>query len=306
MVRLPMERRTASFSLSMLGTSDSSTSVILLGKLRDSLRRSMPRAMRQALRYLTSSEHRSAVLREWHRGRVRRIVAAQASELWAQSGGRVMSGPFAGMRYLEEAFASVWPPKLLGTYEMELAPFIEAAIARRPQCIIDIGAAEGYYAVGLAWRVPEARVRAFEAGEVGRKLLTDLARKNGVADRCDVQGYCTLELLGDVLQDGALTLLICDVEGDEFAILDPLALPGLARADVLVELHPWGHERSTERMRELFQNTHEIEEISSRLRLPADLPPDAQFSASCAEALMDEMRPCEMVWLWLRSRSRSA
>jgi len=210
------------------------------------------------------------------------------------------------MRYLEEAFASAWSPKLLGTYEMELATIIEGAIARRPRCIIDIGAAEGYYAVGLAWRVPEARVRAFEAGEVGRKLLTDLARRNGVADRCDVQGYCTLELLGDVLQDGALTLLICDVEGAEFAILDPLALPGLARADVLVELHSWVHERCTERMRELFQNTHEIEEITSRLRLPADLPPDAQFPASCAEALMDEMRPCEMVWLWLRSRCRSA
>jgi hypothetical protein len=306
MVRLPMERRTASFSLSTLGTSDSSTSVILLGKLRDSLRRSVPRAMRQALRYLTSSEHRSAVLREWHRGRVRRIVAARASELWAQSGGRVMSGPFAGMRYLGEAFASAWAPKLLGTYEMELAPIIEAAIARQPQRIIDIGAAEGYYAVGLAWRIPEARVRAFEAGEIGRKLLIVLARENGVADRCEVQGYCTLELLGDVLQDGALTLLICDVEGAEFAILDPSALPGLARADLLVELHPWGHERSTERMRELFENTHEIEEIRTRPRSPDDRPPGAQFPTSCAAALMDEMRPCEMVWLWLRARSRNA
>src|SRR5215472_6791835 len=306
MVRSPMERRTANSSLRMLGKSGHSTSLILWAELRDFLRRSVPRPMRNALRYLASSAHWNAILREQHRGRVRRIVAARTSELWAQSGGRVMSGPFAGMRYLEESFASAWSPKLLGTYEMELAPIIEAAIARRPQCIIDIGAAEGYYAVGLAWRVPEARVRAFEVSEVGRKLLTDLARKNGVADRCDVQGYCTLELLGDVLQAGAYTLLICDVEGAEFAILDPSALPELARADVLVELHPWGHERSTERMRELFQNTHEIEEIGTRLRLPADLPPGAHFPASCAAALMDEMRPCEMVWLWLRSRSRSA
>ena len=218
-----------------------------------------------------------------------------------------MSGPFAGMRYLGEAFASAWAPKLLGTYELELSPIIEGAIARRSQRIIVIGAAEGYYAVGLAWRIPEARVCAFEADDIGRKLLIDLARENGVADRCDVQGNCTSEALGDVLQDGVLTLLICDVEGAEFAILDPTALPALARADVLVELHPWGHEHPNpvKRMRELFEKTHEIEEICTRPRSPADLPLGAQFSVSCAAALMDEMRPCEMVWLWLRPLNRS-
>jgi hypothetical protein len=206
------------------------------------------------------------------------------------------------MRYLRESVGSQWAPKLLGTYEMELASAIEAAIGRAPCRVIDIGAAEGYYAVGLALRLADAEVLAFEAHEVGRRLIRDLAAENRVSDRCEVHGVCTSELLGDVLQDGMLNLVICDVEGAEFSILDPYKVPALRRADMLVELHPWGHELPTERMRELFEKSHDIEEIRSRPRSEADLPSAARFSGSPAAALMDEMRPCEMVWLWLRSR----
>jgi hypothetical protein len=68
-------------------------------------------------------------------------------------GTTVLHGPFAGLMYprdllLAQADAPI--AKLLGTYEQELHPVFEEVIAKQPRTIIDIGAAEGYYAVGLA------------------------------------------------------------------------------------------------------------------------------------------------------------
>jgi len=66
----------------------------------------------------------------------------------------------------------------------------------------------------LARRVPDRD--EWGAPLSGAKLdenAIDLAGENGVADRCDIQGNCTLELLGDVLQNEALTLVICRCGG---------------------------------------------------------------------------------------------
>src|SRR5258708_4505437 len=103
---------------------------------------------------------------------------------------RVRSGPFAGMRYVDNSVGSAYLPKLLGTYERELAEVIEEACRLRPELIIDLGAAEGYYAVGLALRNPQARVVAFEQQDIGRAALWRMAQLNGVADRIEIHGRC--------------------------------------------------------------------------------------------------------------------
>src|SRR6516164_6432959 len=61
----------------------------------------------------------------------------------------VLSGPFAGLRYLDEPIWGPIEPKWLGTYEQELLPVIQQIIQTPYSTIIDIGSAEGYYAVGL-------------------------------------------------------------------------------------------------------------------------------------------------------------
>ncbi len=96
------------------------------------------------------------------------------------SGGAIPRGPFAGMRYITDSVGSALVPKLLGIYERELNECIEQACTRQFPLIIDVGAAEGYYAVGLARRNPNARVIAFEMEEKGRATLRIMAELNGV------------------------------------------------------------------------------------------------------------------------------
>ena len=71
----------------------------------------------------------------------------------------VLNGPFRGMKYLSRAYCSAVLPKLLGTYECELIPAIDRLARSDADRIVDIGAAEGYYAVGLALKVPNCACR---------------------------------------------------------------------------------------------------------------------------------------------------
>ena len=62
----------------------------------------------------------------------------------------VKNGPMAGLKYPSfSSFGSSIFPKLVGTYENELAPIINKLNATQYKLIIDIGCAEGYYAIGL-------------------------------------------------------------------------------------------------------------------------------------------------------------
>src|SRR4051795_10844916 len=89
---------------------------------------------------------------KWWRGaqgayRSRR-VAAVTRRFVAWHGLTVSGGPFAGLVYPDRTPISL-VPKLLGIYERELHGAIEAAIRAQPDVIVNVGAADGYYAVGL-------------------------------------------------------------------------------------------------------------------------------------------------------------
>src|SRR5207302_355482 len=73
----------------------------------------------------------------------------------AKHGARILGGPFAGMEYVSAATEGALVPRLLGTYESELHPHLQAFAEAGLDCVVDVGCAEGYYAVGLARMMPE-------------------------------------------------------------------------------------------------------------------------------------------------------
>jgi hypothetical protein len=163
----------------------------------------------------------------------------------------VSYGPFEGLRYLAAASDGYLAPKLLGSYEEELHGVVREIVRDSPEVVVDVGCAEGYYAVGMAMALPGSVVFAFDSSVDARRSCLELARLNGVADRIVVGGACTSAILGSLAlegaaprqaRDGALrsskgAALICDCEGCERWLLDPEAVPGLRRCTVLVELH---------------------------------------------------------------------
>lgn len=207
------------------------------------------------------------------------------------------------MRYGGVSFASAYGAKLLGTYEQELHPVFAEVIRRRFPTVVDIGAAEGYYAVGFA-RLGSSVV-AFEMEAEGRRLLADMAELNGVRDRIRLSGRCAPEDLCALL-DGLSgpVFLLCDVEGFEKALLDPVAVPGLARCHLLVELHEFIEPGVTRLLRERFADTHRVVEIPALARVAGDFPLAAWWTRLVPDrwlaATMAEHRSGVMSWLWLQ------
>jgi hypothetical protein len=233
------------------------------------------------------------------RRRHREIRRREASLRTRVSGdGRVAGGPFASMRYLDVATGSPLLPKLAGTYELEVAEFVERAIAAQPDLVVDVGAAEGYYAVGLALRLPGARVVAFEARRSARYLLRRLARRNGVAP--EIHGSAGTAALEAVLATAARPFVVCDVDGAEERVIDPERVPSLARAHLLVETHDEFVPGVTRRLQERLAATHDVERRDVQQR-PAGLLPGLE--AADFAAVVDERRPPQS---WLSATPRWA
>jgi len=225
--------------------------------------------------------------------------------IWRAGRGSVLSGPFASMQYTRDSVGSAYDPKLLGTYEKELHPVIEALCREKFNVIVNIGAAEGYYAVGMALRVPEARIVAFESEVSGQQLLRRMAEVNKVEQRLDIRGWCDATALQQSLAGATESCVIVDVEGEEETLLQPRDVPELTRAHILVELHDYLRTGVSEAIRERFQGSHEIEKFEQHQRTISDLPMDIFLLRPWLVRAMNEKRPLRaqpMTWFYLRPK----
>lgn len=218
-----------------------------------------------------------------------------------KTGKQVRLGPFEGMRYVDVSQGSCYIPKLLGIYERELHEVVEDLIAARPLTVVDLGAAEGYYAIGLARRLPETRVVAFEMEERGRTALAAMAALNNVAGRVVVRGKCEADDLRAVLDESKNPAVICDVEGYEDVLLDPGAVPSLAETRILVELHDFIVPGLCERLTQRFSPTHEVERIWQADRSTSEFPWTTLGTRLIPHEYLvwavNEWRPVRMSWL---------
>ena len=144
----------------------------------------LPKRVFAALQSIRSRNHQRELLREWGAERATR-------EVIEEYGLEVLYGPFRGMQYPESSLASRDAvPILFATYEVELHAVIEQFASKTYEKIINIGAAEGYYSVGLALRTT-APVFAFDCEPRERRFLRQMARLNGVAGRVHAGTWCS-------------------------------------------------------------------------------------------------------------------
>lgn len=155
--------------------------------------------------------------------------------LLQQQGTLVMAGPLQGLNFLSQSAEGCHVPKLLGCYEQPLQPRVEQAINANYAQILNIGCAEGYYAVGMARRMPATRVLAFDVDSRAQTVCRELAAKNHVAERVVVGALFRPEDFAAYA--GQRVLVFCDIEGAERDLLNPLHAPALSGMDLIVESH---------------------------------------------------------------------
>ena len=218
----------------------------------------------------------------------------------------VRSGPFKGMKYpAAEAAGSALTPKLLGSYECELHPLIERLIARGYDDVIDVGCAEGYYATGMAMRLPQARVHAYDTSETARALCSAMVKLNGVAGRVSIQTTCTPETLITFPKPGR-TLVIVDCESYEKVLFTPSVCDALKGCDVLIEMHDFLDVTISTELEALFAVTHQLTNVLSTDDIQKakhyQYPELEGLSVRARFQLLAEGRPMIMEWLLAEAR----
>ena len=226
--------------------------------------------------------------------------AVLEAEVAKRGPARLPQGPFAGMQYAVRASEGAWLPRLLGVYEASLAPVIETIIARAYPLVVDIGCAEGYYAVGLARRMPDSRIMARDGNPVARASCAQLAMANGVAAQVEIGGEMGP---GDfaLLVPGQV-VIICDIEGAEAEVLNPETAPGLLAADLLVEVHEGMRPGTLDLLTQRFAATHHILRLDRKLD---DAPLTgwmAQLNDLDRLLMLWEWRSSPTPWLWMERK----
>lgn len=234
-------------------------------------------------------EHRSEVVRDRIIGRFTLPAA-------------VAAGPFLGLRYpFLTSCCSTLLPKLLGTYESELHDVILRWSNVPFKEIIDIGSAEGYYAVGLARMFPDAVVTAYDISPEAQLLTSRLAEENFTRSRTTVSGSCSREDLLARSFTGP-TFLLSDCEGYEIILFDEAVVDHLKNCHCIIELHdkPEAGFFARSHLLPIFEKTHQVMIVSSldddqkaryyRSDVLTDDPLERQIGFA-------EKRPSTMDWL---------
>lgn len=281
--------------------------------LRSRALRTAKSSLHAAMRWPLAAKLATLIAQERDVVRSARAHAQHHDALVAAVGHVVRRGPFTGMVYASaDSTGSTLAPKLLGSYECELHSILDEVVcegADRYTLVLDIGAAEGLYAVGLARLLPHARVIAWEIDSRGRTLLEANARANGVDDRIDIRGACTAAELEGVASDlapGASVLVVCDAEGAEYGLFSS-AVGGTAallrQADLLFELHrdagQTGGIAPREYWKRRLSSTHALRWIDVAGRDPAQYPELAAIPFDQRQPILFE-RTEDSGWLWAR------
>jgi SAM-dependent methyltransferase len=224
--------------------------------------------------------------------------------LFKDVGNKVLHGPFQGM---EITAHPVWKDgalstKLYGTYELELHEIIRMAVARNPKTVVNVGCAEGYYAIGLARLLPEATVYAIDIDFDSLLLVMEYAKRNDVEGRvvC-IQGISKPEGLLFEGKEGP-RLYILDCEGSEYVLVDLEHCPPLRYSDLIIEYHDFlnmGH--SDDLIRKLLP-THAVQKITQQTE-PVILELVCNWQFHGHKIVITDTRPADNGWLvcWARN-----
>jgi hypothetical protein len=176
--------------------------------------------------------------------------------LLQQQGTVVMQGPLAGLDFIEQSAEGCHIAKLLGCYEQPLLPYIQQAIDTGYHTILNIGCAEGYYAVGMARYMTNTKVMAYDLNPNAQTTCQALADKNKVSDRITIGALFSTDDFAQYANTD--TLVLCDIEGAEKDLLDPNKAPALKGMDIIVESHEAMYPGLTQELINRFQETHDI------------------------------------------------
>lgn len=236
---------------------------------------------------------------------LQQVADARRKELipyvYTHTFGKVQTGPFKDMIVTPK---TMWGDgdtvgKILGLYENELHEFIEHAIVSKPDAVINVGCAEGYYSVGLAKRLPHTPVLAVDMDARSESAVKNNCAANKIKNVSTLTQCVDTAWLQHYCENQKQPLLVFDCEGAELDLLDPVRVPALAHCSMLVESHDCITAGITHSLVERFKHTHTIKLQEQTAKDPYQFDFLKVLSDCDKWALVHEGRPSTMTWLYM-------
>ena len=219
-------------------------------------------------------------------------------------------GPFRGMKVSPEH--ANWgdgdlATKMLGVYEKVVLDKIVELSKGINGPFIDIGASDGYYVIGATYAGLFQQACAFEIDPKGREAIRHNSEVNGVASRIHIHGSADSAQLRSLIKSHREALVLIDIEGDEFNLLDADTLEALQNCTLIVELHlhPRLVENGFEREEEMLEAASKhfvIERLKGQFVSPNEFDELDYFSDNERLLAFSENRLWAGYWLLMTPR----
>ena len=168
---------------------------------------------------------------------------------------KVHYGIFKGFRLSKDVF---WGEKdlgskVLGLYELEIQQLLSSIQKKKKKSmLVDVGGADGFYAVGSLVNNTFDQCICFELTKQGRASIKRTAYDNSVTDRLKIFGEANVNSFLSVLSSDVDLLdcvILIDIEGGEYDLLTDKVLNELKQTEVIIEIHVFNEQQELERIK---------------------------------------------------------
>lgn len=227
---------------------------------------------------------------------------AISNMIWDFHGKKIAYGPFKGLRLVDRVHWGVADKgaMCLGLYENELLNEL-FKIKGQYRTFIDLGAADGYYGLGVLWGGIFEKSYCFELTDGGRSVIRENAILNGLENRVFVEAAAEKDFYSKIpVQDIENSVLFVDIEGAEFDVMDENTFSVFKNSIIFVELHDWFYNDGYEKLNSFVNSskkTHTCLEIKTGQRNLVDFPEVHVLNDTDRWLICSEGRGRLMTWL---------
>jgi len=230
-----------------------------------------------------------------------------AKEINQLLGGTVSYGPFKGLKFVGESWWEGDQDRaaiLLGLYEKDILDILERSRTKY-STLINLGAADGYYAVGALMGGLFEKGYCFEVEPKGREIIAQNAMLNGVKDKLKIFGAATNDFYLQIpSSERDRAVVIVDIEGAEFDVLTAEVFDAFTRSLFIVEIHDWVEqgEAKIKRLQESIPSNYTLTTVKMGARDLSQFEELKNYNDTDRWLICSEGRPVLMSWFVIEER----
>jgi len=229
--------------------------------------------------------------------------------LFLISSGKVISGPFKGMKLYKKSnwdkkiykYNTDLSSKIIGCYEQEIqSKIMELQKRNKKKYFVNFGAGEGYFALGVLQSGFFEKSLAFEISESSRNIMIENSKLNNLQEKIVIKKEANKNFLNDfddIFKKINDVFLLVDIEGEEFNIFDDNNLKAIQNCNLIIEFHKFHNDKKNQEFISRIKKYFNVEILTTSNRNFSNISFLKDLNDDDRWLIASENRPYLMSWL---------